>query len=267
MKPYYENSEDDLRVFYADGLSFPVHLHNQIELIYVISGTIEVTIYNESRELSEGDFAVVFPNTIHSYANLPVDKPCRLIIAISGLNFLGDFFKKVTSYYPLNPFIPTDQLHDNVRYAMLELEKERNGGYDLNTCRAFLQLILSRILPSLHLAKYKDIENYDLTHMIVSYVAEHFQEALTLTELANHLGVSKYYLSRVFSTKLNTSFNKYLNQIRLNYAQTLIQSTNYTLTQISIDAGFESQRTFNRVFKENYHITPREYRNSKTGEL
>jgi transcriptional regulator GlxA family with amidase domain len=99
-----------------------------------------------------------------------------------------------------------------------------------------------------------------LTHRIISYLSEHFQESLTLTELANHLNVSKYYLSRVFSAKLNTNFNKYLNYIRLNYALTLIQSTNYTLTRIRLDSGFESQRTFNRAFMELFHLSPGEYR-------
>ncbi|MDF2537978.1 MAG: DNA-binding protein AraC-type [Herbinix sp.] len=264
MTPYYENYEDDLRVFYADDLQFPAHLHSQMELIYVITGIIEVTIFNKTKTLVEGDFAVVFPNTLHSYASKTSEKPCRILLAICGLNLTGDYFKKVTSYYPLNPFIPSEKQHANIGFAMLELEKERYEGQDLNVCRALLLLILSRIIPILDLTKNQDIKDYDLTHMIVSYVSEHFQEALTLTELAKHLNVSKFYLSRVFSTKLNTNFNTYINNIRLNYALTLIQSTSYSLTRISNDSGFESQRTFNRTFKDIFHLSPSEYRKRAT---
>jgi len=260
MTPYYEKSDHELRVFYTDNLNFPAHLHSHMELLYVLGGSTEVTIFNKTKEIKEGDFAIVFPNTIHSYATKPSEKPCRILIAICGLDLTGDFFKKVTSHHPINPFISSDKLHDNVIFAMLELEKERYGSRDPNTCRALVQLILARIIPLINLAKNNDIENYDLTYLIVNYVSEHFQEALTLTELANHLNVSKYYLSHVFSSKLNTSFNKYLNYIRLNYSLTLIQSTNYTLTRISIDSGFESQRTFNRAFKEIFHVSPSEYR-------
>jgi AraC-like DNA-binding protein len=260
MTPYYENTSDELRVFYADNLHFPAHLHSHMELLYVISGKIEVTIFNQTKELTDGDFAIVFPNSIHSYASNTSEKPCHILIAICGLNLTGEFFKKVTSYYPLHPFVSSDKLHDNVSFAMLELEKERHDGIDLKACSALIHLILARIIPIIDLAKNKDIEDYDLTHKIVSYVSEHFQEALTLTELASHLNVSKYYLSRVFSTKLNTSFNNYINYIRLNFALTLIQSTSYTLTRISIDSGFESQRTFNRAFKEVFHLSPSEYR-------
>jgi AraC-like DNA-binding protein len=261
MTPYYENSEDELRVFHADDITFPAHLHSQMEFIYVQYGTIEVTIYNKTLVLKEGDFAIVFPNTIHSYVAYDTEQPCRLILAICGLNYTGDFFKQVTSYHPTSPFLTADRLHCNVGFAMRELEMEQLGAQDLHASRSLIQLILSRVLPLLTLHKNKDMDNYDLTYQIVSYVAEHFQEALTLSDLANHLGVSKYYLSRIFSLKLNTSFNKYLNYIRLNYAQTLIQSTNHTLTRISADSGFESQRTFNRAFQEIYHIAPSELRN------
>lgn len=262
MTPFYENYADELRVFYNDNLNFPAHLHSQLELLYVISGTIKVTIYNRMKALSAGDFAVIFPNTIHSYATEASDIPCHILLAICGLNLTGDFFKKLTSYYPLKPFISSENLHSNVSFAMLELEQECGREKDKNVCQALLQLILSRSLPLIDLTKNNDIEDYDLTHMIIDYVSGHFQEALTLTELAGHLNVSKYYLSRVFSTKLNTNFNKYVNYIRLNYALTLLQSTNYTLTRISTEAGFDSQRTFNRAFREIFHVSPSEYRKS-----
>ncbi len=260
MTPFYENLKDELRVFYTADLNFPTHLHSQIEFLYVESGTTMVTIHNQSQLLRKGDFAVIFPNTVHSYAAREGEEACRLVLAICSLELTGDFFKKLTSYSPTDPFIMADRLHPNVSTAMLELEKECHEGKNLNACRALVLLILSRVLPFVELAKNRDIENYDLTYHIVSYVAEHFQEPLTLTELAKHLNVSKFYLSRAFSVKLNTSFNRYINYIRANYALTLMQSTSYTLTRISIDSGFESQRTFNRAFKEIFGLAPSEYR-------
>ena len=260
MTPFYENLSDELRVFYSDGLHFPAHLHSQLELLYVESGATYVTVSNHSSRLSKGDFAIIFPNTIHSYDAKEDEGPCRLVIAVCSLELTGDYFKKLTSYMPIHPFIGTKQLHPNVSQAMLELEKEAREGKNLNACRAFVLLILSRVLPIVELARNRNIEDYDLTYHIVRYVAEHFQEPMTLTELARHLSVSKFYLSRTFSAKLNTSFNRYINYIRANYALTLIQSTNYTLMRISVDAGFESQRTFNRAFKEIFGLAPGEYR-------
>jgi len=79
--------------------------------------------------------------------------------------------------------------------------------------------------------------------------------------MAYDLCVSKYVLSRLFAKTFHSNFNKYVNDIRLNYATTLLESRKDSIINIGLDAGFESQRTFNRVFKERYKITPREYRN------
>lgn len=271
MIPFYETSENALRTFYTSNFSFPSHLHSSLELLYVISGTISVTVQKQTKLLGPGDFSIVFPNVIHSYDSqadhlydASLCDESLVLVAICGLNLTGDFLKKVTRYYPADPFICSALLHENVFYAMGQLDLERQNGQNLSACAALLQLILARTIPVMKLLKNNDIESYDLTHRIVTYVSEYFQEPLTLTDLAGHLNVSKYHLSRVFSTKLNTSFNKYLNYIRLNYAVTLIHSTDLSLTQIGIDSGFESQRTFNRAFREVYHVSPSEYRQNSS---
>lgn len=75
--------------------------------------------------------------------------------------------------------------------------------------------------------------------------------------MAKDLGVSKYVISRVFSSTFHCNFNTYLNEQRLNAAMFWLENTDHTITDIWLDAGFESQRTFNRVFREKYKVTPR----------
>ena len=82
----------------------------------------------------------------------------------------------------------------------------------------------------------------------------------TQEELAKKLHVNKYYLSHTFSARLQMSFREYLNRIRLEYAMQLIRTTGKPLTEIWEDAGFESQRSFNRVFRDAAGMTPKEYR-------
>jgi AraC-like DNA-binding protein len=77
------------------------------------------------------------------------------------------------------------------------------------------------------------------------------------------MGISRYYLSRTFSEKLQTSFPNYLNSLRVDLAKNLLESGDQDILQICYECGFESQRTFNRVFKNTCGITPREYRNQK----
>ena len=55
-------------------------------------------------------------------------------------------------------------------------------------------------------------------------------------------------------------FNQFLNEQRLNYVTIHLECSDESITDICMNAGFESQRTFNRVFRERYRMTPREYR-------
>lgn len=100
----------------------------------------------------------------------------------------------------------------------------------------------------------------DIIYRTVTYIAEHFRESVTLTSMASDLGYSPYALSRVFSGTFHRNFNQYLNETRVEYAQALLLYTNQTITEVLENSGFESQRTFNRVFKEKYRMSPREYR-------
>ena len=87
-----------------------------------------------------------------------------------------------------------------------------------------------------------------------------FKKKFSLEEMAKDLGVSKYVLSRLFSQIFHRNFNQYLNDARLNYACYRLENTRDSITNICLDSGFESQRTFNRTFKERYKISPSDYR-------
>lgn len=73
-------------------------------------------------------------------------------------------------------------------------------------------------------------------------------------------GYSQYVLLRVFSGTFHMNFNNYLNQVRLEYACGILKYTDQTITEAYENAGFGSQRTFNRVFFERYRMSPRDYR-------
>lgn len=60
-------------------------------------------------------------------------------------------------------------------------------------------MVLAYLFPRLTLCEDESPENMDLTYRLVQYIMEHFQEPLTLEELAKKLHVNKYYLSHTFS--------------------------------------------------------------------
>ena len=117
--------------------------------------------------------------------------------------------------------------------------------------------------PKYPVIRAGQIEPDDLIYRTVSYVSGNFRKKFSLEEMAHDLGVSKYVLSRVFSKTFHRNFNQYLNDARLSYACTRLVNSGDTILDICLDSGFDSQRTFNRAFKERYRITPSEYRKLK----
>ena len=113
-----------------------------------------------------------------------------------------------------------------------------------------------------NLVEKSNVGSNDLIYQTVSYISANFKKKFSLEEMAKDLGVSKYVLSRLFSKTFHRNFNQYLNDARLNYACHRLENTSDSITNICLGSGFESQRTFNRVFKERYKISPSDYRST-----
>ncbi|MBC7960966.1 MAG: AraC family transcriptional regulator [Vallitaleaceae bacterium] len=260
MIPFYENSHVDFRIFRSHNLIFPFHLHTQLELLYVESGHLEITVQDQTLVLKDHDFAIFFPNQIHRYNSNHGENDA--IIAICDLTLCGDFLNSLTKYNPVIPFISAEKIHQDVFYALSSLLTESQTEKNKGVYCALIQLILARISPQLTLQKNSHSNTYSLTYEIAQYISQNFTEHLSLDRLASQIGVSKYHISHVFSRKMGTNLNDYLNSFRLNYAVHLIRTTHKSLSEIYNESGFDSQRTFNRVFKNTYEMTPSKFRES-----
>lgn len=256
MQAYYENDEREFRCERGLGFSFPCHLHQQIELIYVEEGEIKIQIADQERIMAKGEIAVVFPNMIHSYIQLE-GAPARIILLIFGQSFTGNFRQKLSSCHPAYPYIGVKELHPDVPYAIMRLMEETENRYAI---QALTELILARLFPYLTLKKNRQSATEELTYQAACYLSEHFLEPVTLSSTAKALGVNKYYLSRVFSEKFQVSFPDYINQMRVHHATNLIRQTKLPFMEVAFQSGFNSQRSFNRAFAKYLQMTPKEYR-------
>ena len=256
MNPFYERRSGRLQIGVSDNMNFPAHLHDDVEMLYCMEGEIRVSVMGETRLLQSGECAVIFPERVHSYTT---EHTCKALLLIFGSAIAGAYAGSIRKYYSANPFLGKKDIPADAALAFRRLcKKEINT--DPGLCGAWIQVVLAYLFPRLTLCEDESPENMDLTYRLVQYIMEHFQEPLTLEELAKKLHVNKYYLSHTFSARLQMSFREYLNRIRLEYAMQLIRTTGKPLTEIWEDAGFESQRSFNRVFHEAVGMSPKEYR-------
>jgi YesN/AraC family two-component response regulator len=107
-----------------------------------------------------------------------------------------------------------------------------------------------------------DYPNY--LHMKVSkvagYINGHFKEPIVLREVAEKFHISEYYLSRNFRVVTGFSFNEYVNTTRVNMAKKLLKETNYNITRIAEEVGFNTITHFGRTFRKVVGISPKAYR-------
>ena len=149
---------------------------------------------------------------------------------------------------PEYPIITAEKVESEVyRVINAILETEQS---DITVAQAYLQIVFARCIGKLNLVEKSHVGSKDLIYQTVSYISANFKKKLSLEEMAKDLGVSKYVLSRLFSKIFHRNFNQYLNDARLNYACHRLENTSDSITNICLDSGFESQRTFNRVFKD-----------------
>lgn len=260
MISLYEERNENLCLVQKASRHVPPHLHHAIEMVYVTEGTLEFGMAQSLYHMEKGDFAIAFPDMIHHYQVFsPGTSKAIYLFARPSLG--GQFQADLQKYCPQNPVIRKKDVHPDIKLVLEILSREKVENTVLE--QAYIQIILARSMPCFQLMEKSSVGNNDIIYQVVTYIAGHFKEEVSLDGMAKELGVSKYVLSRVFSSTFHTNFNQYLNEQRLNYASTLLECTTQSITDICLDSGFQSQRTFNRAFQEKYRMSPREYRNRR----
>jgi AraC-like DNA-binding protein len=96
------------------------------------------------------------------------------------------------------------------------------------------------------------------------FIQDHIDTNLSLKELSKDLEINASYLSRKFSTYFDDqSFGEYIRRQRIEKAKELIQSSNYSLTEIAYLTGFSDQSHFTRIFKKHTGKNPSAYKKTK----
>lgn len=240
-------------------VNFGSHIHSDIEILYMRSGTQHITVENKSYAVREGEAAVIFPDVNHSYYRETADTvPIDAVLIICSKKIYRSFSSDLSNVLPQNPVVNKKSVPEDVKYAFHAITKNTNSDIRL----AWIMIILSNLLPCLTLTHKKPFPVEDISYKLIKYIEENFTEPITLDTAAAALSVSKSYVSRIFSEKIKMNFRRYLGMLRAEQAAKLIRTTHDSLTVISENAGFESQSTFNRTFRDIYGVTPREFRNN-----
>ncbi|MRH41568.1 helix-turn-helix domain-containing protein [Aquibacillus halophilus] len=98
----------------------------------------------------------------------------------------------------------------------------------------------------------------------IQFIEQHYQEDLTLTDMVEVSGLSKYHFTRLFHRTVKDTPIKYLTKIRMNHALELLQNKELTIEEVARTLGYTNANYFSKVFKNVLDVNPSEYRNSQS---
>lgn len=99
-----------------------------------------------------------------------------------------------------------------------------------------------------------------LVRGVIAFLINHYKEKIVLRDIANHVGISEFYLDRLFKQETQETPREYLEKIRIDKAAHLLKSTGLTNLEICYEVGFHSPSNFYKVFRKVMNCSPSEYR-------
>ena len=251
-------------VFHRTDVNYVAHIHEEIEVGYLRSGTLVATTEEGDVRLAAGDLFAFMPDEIHALSS---NAPNEAVI----LRILPKQTERVdfSSFRLKNKRISLGDLgYEALKGAVLQMEAEFFGDAEgremaLRKCRYDIFLTLLRMFertPVPDTEKQRLASHTLLLRRVNDYICEHYGESVSLDEIASHCGYSKYYFAHCMREITGTTFLEFLMLYRLSLACERLKSRDGSVTEIAFDCGFNSLRSFNRMFQKYYHTTPSAYR-------
>ena len=104
------------------------------------------------------------------------------------------------------------------------------------------------------------MENSELITKALNYITKNKKSDITIDDVATHAGFSTDYFNRIFFAHTGFNIMEYVRFSRLKKAAILLRGTNDDILDIALDCGYEAHESFSRAFKNQYGVSPSEYR-------
>ena len=225
--------------------------HANIEILLVTEGTGRVQYNADDLALEKHDIIVVNSGDLHRiYSNSGISFD-YIIIDESFCEENGIH----TGEYRYDRIFQCERIENICLYAHDRYKEYKSDPTEINIARlrlAVLELLVELCSQhSVHVSSVpsfqKSTQNY--VKKVLEYVAEHYTEPVSLEEIANVCGITKYHLAREFKRYTGQTLITYVNILRCKKAEVCI-SEGMTVTEAAIECGFDSISYFSRTYKK-----------------
>lgn len=253
-----------------------LHWQDTMEIIYIKKGTGTARVDLSVFEVRQGDIILAPPGHLHGLEHIPGNR-MEYENIIFDLAFLGSEAIDLCSQNYLLPLkqnrlsfpqcITPSHIHYSSMAACLDdadrLCGEKPAGYELGVKADMLKLfsLIFRFMDTeIKTNGRKSPQNIERLKTVLQFMEENYRQPVSVEDAAHICNYSPSHFMRWFHQMTGTSFIKYLNRFRLNKALEELKNTDRTVLEISQQSGFDNLSNFNRLFKKQFHKTPREFR-------
>ena len=260
-------------LFLIDAETYNSHFHPEMEICLILNGQAEFHVDEMVYPLYQHDYLITQPLVLHRINSCSPN--CRLLMLHIDLNV----FQKYDPTGALQRFTFTNsvnnrngQLYQTLYQSyreMLRLGVEQKPSWKLGMLREVTKVVSSLVESAQNSASAPTSASLSLSDSsrerireVLAWLDQHWQESFTMEELAREMHMSPSGFSRFFKNAMKIGFQKYLTDLRLNRSLPLLTNTDTPIIDIAIDCGFNDYKTYGRLFREAYGMSPSAYRKS-----
>lgn len=259
---------------FPQNLGFQVmHWHDDLQLIYVLEGSLELKTLEDGIPLHKGEGIFINKKVIHMVQRSSL---CHYNSFIFPDYFLGFYpgspaqalVEDIVNQpqFPLYHFSKETQQGAEILFFLEKLSKlEKNKtdfyAYEVLVSLSSLWLLMRKNLSFTAETHHRMFQ--DRMRKFLQYIETHFMKPIRLDQLASSANVSKSECLRCFKQSLQTTPYKYLMEFRLSKAAAMLKNTDEPIKSIATAVGFNQISHFGECFKEKTGFSPRDYRRAQ----
>jgi AraC-like DNA-binding protein/mannose-6-phosphate isomerase-like protein (cupin superfamily) len=261
IRTVYLDSDLNIEAYRFKGImqKFPAHFHEYYVIGFIEKGQRYLVCKGEEYIINPGDLLLFNPYDTHSCEQIDgktLDYRC--------INVTPEVMKKAMLEINDNECLPCFQqnvlYHSEIVCNLRELHlKISQGESELKKEELFLYLLEELIQMHSDLTIHSPVsETSNEIKTICNYLEENYTKTITLKDLSNLTGWSKFHLLRSFTKQKGISPYSYLETIRVNHAKKLLEQGVKPI-EVSFLTGFSDQSHLTKFFKRQVGLTPKQY--------
>lgn len=237
---------------------FLTHWHEALEFLYFVEGQAKVDCNALQMIASPGDLIIIKSGVLHSIETNSTSR-CVYDTLIIDSSFLHDFG------FPLNDTCLLTRVQDSaIQEFFTIIRNEFNNKHYLH--KTFVKAEVIRFVVYLfhnavdlnNTAEQKNSKNVAMVRAIITFIKDHIDQKVTLEQISDHTGYSKYYLCRIFHEITNQTVTEAMNAMKCHRAQELLWTGNCTVREAAELCGFQNGSHFSKTYKQNTGELPSE---------